>query len=64
VITPINEAGEIVYRCKLLNGTIVFLKKPIQSARWVDAAMNAETPLSTTIGLSIDDFLKIKKESN
>jgi hypothetical protein len=64
VITPLNEAGETVYRCTLLNGTIVFLKKPFQSKRWVDADMNAETPLSMTIGLSIDDFLKIRKESN
>jgi len=64
VITPLNEAGETVYRCKLLNGTNVFLKKPFQSKRWIDAAMNAETPHSATIGLSIDDFLKIKKESN
>lgn len=61
VITPIYNAGDIVYRCKLLNGTTIFLKKLFQSEKWVDAGLNAETPLSTTIGLSIDDFLKIKK---
>lgn len=61
VITPMHEADEIVYRCKLLNGTTIFLKKPFQTTKWVDAGLNAETPLSKIIGLSIDDFLKIKK---
>ena len=63
VITPVSEAGETVYRCTLLNGSIVFVKKLFQTTRWVDAALNAETPLSSTIGLSIEDFLKIRKES-
>jgi len=61
VITPIYEADEVVYRCKLLNGTTIFLKKLFQTKKWIDAGLNAETPLSATIGLSIDDFLKIKK---
>ena len=59
-ITPIYEESETVYKCKLLNGTTIFLKKLFKT-KWVDAALNAETPLSKIIGLSIDDFLKIKK---
>lgn len=61
IITPIQEAEEIVYRCKLLNGTTIFLKKLFQTKRWIDTGLNSETPLSTIIGLSIDDFLQIKK---
>jgi hypothetical protein len=61
VITPIYQKDEVVYRCKLLNGSIVFLKKLFQSEKWIDTVSNAETPLAAIIGLSIDDFLKIKK---
>lgn len=61
IITPVYEADEVVYCCKLLNGTSIFLKKPLQSKKWIDAASDSETPLSKIIGLSIDDFLKIKK---
>ena len=61
VITPLYEAGEVVYRCRLLNGTTIFLKKLFQTKKWIDTGLNTDTPLSTTIGLSIDDFLKIKK---
>lgn len=61
VITPVHSADDVVYRCKLLNGTTIFLKKLLQTKKWIDAALNAETPLSTIIGLSIDDFLKIKR---
>lgn len=60
LITPVHEADEIVYKCKLLNGTTIFLKKLFQ-AKWVDAGLNMETPLAKIIGLSIDDFLTIKK---
>ena len=60
-ITPISEADDILYRCKLLNGTTILIKKLFQSKKWVDAGLNTETPLSKIIGLSIDDFLKIKK---
>ncbi|MBO9684472.1 MAG: hypothetical protein J7502_17695 [Flavisolibacter sp.] len=60
-ITPIHEADEVVYRCRLLNGTTIFLKKLFQSTKWIDAGVNDETPLAKIIGLSIDDFLKIKK---
>lgn len=63
IITPVIEAGETVYKCKLLNGTTMFLKKLFQTKKWIDAGLNEETPLSSTIGPSIDDFLKIKKEA-
>lgn len=62
LITPLHEADELIYRCKLLNGTTIFLKKLFQSAKWIDAGQNVETPLSKIIGPSIDDYiLKIKK---
>lgn len=60
-ITPVYEKDEVIYECKLLNGTIISLKKLFQTKKWIDAGLNLETPLSITIGLSIDDFLKIKK---
>jgi hypothetical protein len=61
LITPMHNADEVIYRCKLLNGTTIFLKKLLQTKKWIDAGLNIETPLSSIIGLSIDDFLKIKK---
>jgi hypothetical protein len=61
VITLINDGEEVVYKCKLLNGSTVFLKKILQTKKWIDVGLSAETPLSATIGLSIDDFQKIKK---
>jgi hypothetical protein len=60
LITPEYEADEVIYKCRLLNGTTILLKKLLQT-KWIDAALNAETPLSKIIGLSIDDFLRIKK---
>jgi hypothetical protein len=60
LVTPVYEEGEITFRCRLLNGTTIFLKKLFQS-KWIDAALNDETSLSKVMGLSIDDFLKIKK---
>jgi hypothetical protein len=61
LITPLSEANEVVYRCKLLNGTTILIKKLFQTKKWIDAGLNTETPLSKIIGLSIDDFLSIKK---
>lgn len=58
-ITLMHDEEEVLYRCKLLNGSTIFLKK--SSKKWIDTGLNAETPLSAVIGLSIDDFLKIKK---
>ncbi len=57
-ITTITQEAEVLYRCQLLNGTIIFLKKLTQARKWIDANLNMETPLSIVIGTSIDDFLK------
>jgi len=61
VITPIKEAEDMLYKCRLLNGTSIYIKKLFQTKEWIDTGLNAETPLSKIIGLSIEDFLKIKK---
>lgn len=61
VITPMCDEEGIIYRCRLLNGNTIFLKKNFQTKKWIDAGLHAETPLSATIGLEIDDFLKTKK---
>jgi hypothetical protein len=57
-VTPVDEAAEVVYKCRLLNGSIVFLKKLLQQQRWIDVNLNIETPLSSVLGSSIDDFLR------
>ena len=54
----ISDNGDPVYECKLLNGTIVCLKKTADSQRWIDTMEASPTPLATIIGRSIDDFLK------
>jgi hypothetical protein len=61
LITPVNDGDGMLYRCRLLNGTTIFIKKLFQTKKWIDTGLNAETPLSKIIGLSIDDFLKIKR---
>ena len=58
-ITLISADNETLYKCRLLNGSIIFLKKLLQPKKWVDANLNTETPLSVVIGMYIDDFLKI-----
>jgi hypothetical protein len=57
-VTAINNENDIVFKCKLLNGTILYLKKLVQSKKWVDLGVNLETPLASIIGNSIDDFFK------
>ena len=57
-VTPVDSDSEVLYKCRLLNGTIVLLKKMLQPKKWIDANLNSETPLSSVIGSSIDDFLK------
>jgi hypothetical protein len=57
-ITAISGDNEVVYKCKLLNGSIIFLKKLLQPKKWIDANLNTETPLAVVIGRYIDDFLK------
>lgn len=61
LVTPVQEAGETIYCCRLLNGKTVSLKKLFQTKKWIDTTLDVETPLSKIIGLSIDDFIKIKK---
>jgi hypothetical protein len=58
-ITSVNNNDETFYKCRLLNGTTIFLKKLLQPKKWIDTALNMETPLSSIIGMSIDDFLKL-----
>ena len=60
-ITLEGNEIEVVFKCKLLNGSIIFLKKLLQPKKWIDASLNRETPLSAVIGTSIDDFLKSEK---
>ncbi len=55
-ITPVTNDIEVIYKCKLLNGSIIFLKKLQQFGKWVDVTLNIETPLSVVIGVYIDDF--------
>ena len=57
-ITPLSKEDEVIYRCRLLNGTILHLKKLIQQKKWIDLTMNSETPLAAVIGNSIDEFFK------
>lgn len=57
-ITAVEAEEEVIYKCKLLNGTVIFLKKNFQTNKWLDASLDKETALSTIMGGSIDDFLK------
>jgi hypothetical protein len=57
-ITTTGDQNELIYECRLLNGTILCLKKLLGVNRWIDKSCNEETPLSATIGNAIDDFLK------
>ena len=57
-ITTIDSEEEVIFRCRLLNGTILHLKKLMQQKKWIDLNMNSETPLAAVIGNSIDDFFK------
>ena len=59
-ITATDDQNELIYECKLLNGSILCLKKILGVNRWIDKACNEETPLSATIGNAIDDFLNRK----
>lgn len=52
-----SEVTEATFKCKLLNGSIVMLKKLLQTKKWIDTSLNKETPLSSVLGNSIDDFL-------
>ncbi len=56
-ITPIDKENELVFRCKLLNGNIVYLKKLLKLSKWIDVNLNIETQLSAVMGISIDDYM-------
>jgi hypothetical protein len=56
-ITAIVQNEEVIYKCRLLNGSEVLLKKTTGVKKWIDAALNRETPLSNVIGIAIDEFL-------
>lgn len=60
-VTPMKDSKDEVYECKLLNGSIVLLKKLMQPKKWIDASLNTETPLAAVLGMSIEDFLKFHK---
>ncbi|MFL5771871.1 MAG: hypothetical protein ACJ75F_01855 [Flavisolibacter sp.] len=57
-VTRLLHDQEMVFECALLNGSIITVKKSGPSNKWIDMAMNHETPLSATIGISIEDFLR------
>lgn len=57
-VTTRNERDELMFECKLLNGNVLLLKK-LERRKWIDASLNAVTPLSSIIGMCIDDVLKI-----
>lgn len=54
----LQEEGERLFECKLMNGAILWLKKIANSKRWVDAQLNQETSLASVIGMYIDDVLR------
>lgn len=57
-ITTVRNENDIIFRCRLLNGTILYVKKLVQQKKWIDLHLNTETPLSAVIGNSIDDFFR------
>ena len=63
-ITTISNETDVIYKCQLLNGNIIFIKKVAQARKWIDTHLNSETPLSAVIGTSIDDFLKGASNKN
>ena len=60
-ITAVRLEQEVMYRCRLLNGSILTLKKQVQPGKWIDLNLNRETPLSYIIGIAIEDFLQRKE---
>ena len=56
-IIEVSYEEGLAYRCTLLNGSVVMLKKTEPSNKWIDTSLNTETPLSSIIGLAIEEFL-------
>ena len=54
----LQTEDERLFECKLVNGAIILLKKLGNTPKWIDAQLNRETPLSSVIGMYIDDFIK------
>jgi hypothetical protein len=54
----LQAEGDPLFECKLVNGAIILLKKLANNRKWVDAQLNKETPLSSVIGMYIDDFIE------
>ncbi|HEU4634438.1 MAG TPA: hypothetical protein VFS22_10655 [Flavisolibacter sp.] len=54
----LQTEDEPLFECKLVNGAIILLKKLDNTRKWIDAQLNRETPLSSVIGMYIDDFIK------
>ena len=54
----LQSETEPLFECKLVNGAIVLLKKLGNTRKWIDAQLNRETPLSSILGLYIDDFIR------
>ena len=54
----LQSEGESLFECKLVNGAILLLKKLTHTRQWIDAQLNRETPLSSVLGMYIDDFIK------
>jgi hypothetical protein len=54
----LQSAEELLFECKLVNGAVVLIKKIGQSRKWVDAQLEKETPLSSVLGMYIEDFIK------
>lgn len=54
----LQSESEPLFECKLVNGAIVLLKKLGNTRKWIDAQLNRETPLSSILGLYIDDFIR------
>ena len=50
--------GDPLFECKLVNGAIILLKKLGNTRQWIDAQLNRQTPLSSVIGMYIDDVIK------
>ena len=54
----LKSAEELLFECKLVNGSVVLIKKMGQSRKWIDAQLERETPLSSVLGMYIEDFIK------
>jgi hypothetical protein len=57
-IEVVQAEGDVLFQCKNINGTVIWLKKTAKSQRWLDANVGNETPLATIIGMYIDDHIR------